>query len=131
MAQRPPYPLFSNMGTSRGALAEQAVTNHLRHKGHQIVGTNVHSRFGEIDILSQYCGILIVTEVKARGSNHFGTPAEFVNYRKQQKIILCLKHFLNQHPVWHTVPIRFDVACVTYHNDAMEIDIIEAAFDAN
>ncbi|HSG61128.1 MAG TPA: YraN family protein [Pseudomonadales bacterium] len=118
------------MSTSQGLKAEQAVTKHLCQRGHRIIGNNIHSRFGEIDILSEHQGTLIVTEVKARRHRHYGAPAEFVTYHKQQKIILCLKHFLNHHPVWHTVPIRFDVACVTLNQQTLHIEIIEAAFDA-
>ncbi len=118
------------MSKQRGSQAEQAVSEHLSHAGHRIIETNVHSRFGEIDILSEHHGTLVVTEVKARSDNRFGTPAEFVTPKKQQKIIRCLKHFLNRHPVWHTVPIRFDVACVSLRGDNMYIDIIEAAFEA-
>lgn len=118
------------MSTNRGAEAEAAVARQLELLGHKLVARNFKSRFGEIDILSSFHGTLVVTEVKARQSSMFGTPAEFVNKHKQQKIILCLKYFLNQHPVWHTVPIRFDVACVTLTNNNMHIEIIESAFDA-
>ena len=118
------------MSKQRGSQAEQAVSKQLSHAGHRIIDTNIHSRFGEIDILSEYRGILVVTEVKARSDNRYGSPAEFVTPQKQQKIIRCLKHFLNRHPVWHTVPIRFDVACVTLRGESMHIDIIEAAFEA-
>jgi len=113
-----------------GEHAEQAVKNLLLKAGHKIIENNIHSRFGEIDILSEHRGTLIVTEVKARSGTRFGTPAEFVTPQKQQKIISCLKHFLNHHPVWHTAPIRFDVACVIMKAGSMHIDIIEAAFDA-
>lgn len=118
------------MSKQRGSQAEQNVAEQLRRAGHRIIDTNVHSRFGEIDILSEQHGTLVVTEVKARSNTRYGSPAEFVTPQKQQKIIRCLKHFLNRHPVWHTVPIRFDVACVTLRGDNMYIDIIEAAFEA-
>jgi putative endonuclease len=119
------------MGNTRGAAAENLVANHLVKRGHTIIQRNFHSRFGEIDILSEWRGQLIVTEVKARSSCLFGTPAESVTKNKQQKIIRCLKHFLNTHPFWHTAPIRFDVASVITDQRGAQIDIIEAAFEAN
>lgn len=119
------------MGNQRGVAAENLVAKYLVDHGHTIIQQNFHSKFGEIDILSAWRGQLIVTEVKARSTCLYGTPAEFVTKSKQQKIIRCLKHFLNMHPFWHTSPIRFDVASVIIDQRGARIDIIEAAFEAN
>jgi putative endonuclease len=119
------------MANTQGVAAENLVANHLVERGHRIIQRNFHSRFGEIDILSEWRGQLIVTEVKARSSCFFGTPAEFVTPKKQQRLIRCLKHFLNTHPFWHTAPIRFDVASVIINQHGAQIEIIEAAFDAH
>ncbi len=55
---------------------------------------------------------LVFVEVRMRSNNRYGTPAETVNYRKQQKLIYTARHFLQFNPQYRNWACRFDIlAC--------------------
>ena len=64
----------------------------------------------EIDIIAQDGDCLVFVEVKTRRSNAYGEPSEFVDYKKQQRIIktaMCYTDVMNRE-------VRFDVIEVFY-----------------
>ena len=67
--------------------------------------------------------LLVITEVKARSNNDFGTGAEAVNLYKQKNIIAGAKFYQNKYK-YFGYQIRFDVASV----DAGTVTYIEDAF---
>ncbi len=74
---------------------------------------------------------LVFVEVRYRRSDRYGSAAESVNYRKQQKIIACARFYLSQCRL--SLPCRFDIVSVTpSRNDTGELAIswIRQAFDA-
>ena len=70
------------IGTEEEALA--AVF--LKAQGYEILEQNFRCRLGEIDIIARDGSALVFIEVKYRRNAAYGTPAEAVNLRKQQKI---------------------------------------------
>jgi putative endonuclease len=79
-----------------GKIGEQYAANYLLSKAYQIVSTNYHSRYGEVDLIVLKEKVLVFVEVKTRKSNYFGLPQESVTPRKLQRIIKTAIHFLNQ-----------------------------------
>lgn len=96
--------------------AENAAANYLRQAGCNIVAQNVHSRFGEIDLIILDADVLVFVEVKARSSNAFGSPAASVTSQKQQKIIQTAQHFLLSNPQFQQHAMRFDVVAIQLTN---------------
>ncbi len=92
-----------------GQSAELMVAGYLRSKGCIIAKMNYHSRYGEIDIIAETRKTVIFVEVKMRGENALVSPAEAVDYRKQQKIKLTANDFLSKANIPELQP-RFDVA---------------------
>ncbi len=90
-----------------GTMGEIAAARYLRRKGYQILTTNYHSRFGEIDIIADDRGTVVFVEVKTRVSSTFARPMEYVDYQKQQKIIRTALCFLAAQKL--DCPCRFDV----------------------
>ena len=99
-----------------GKKAEQLVADVLRKKGYIIAKMNYHSRYGEIDIIAENQKYVCFVEVKMRGENAIFTPAEAVDRRKQQKIILTAKNFMAKSNIPELQP-RFDVAEVYRYTD--------------
>lgn len=99
-----------------GRKAEQLVADVLRKKGYIIAKMNYHSRYGEIDIIAENQKYVCFVEVKMRGENAIFTPAEAVDRRKQQKIILTAKSFMAKSNIPELQP-RFDVAEVYRYTD--------------
>lgn len=82
-----------------GKAGEHFAIEYLQSKGHNIVKTNFHCKYGEIDIISvDYStdkATLAFTEVKARKSKRFGSATEAVDKTKLKKIIKSALCFLN------------------------------------
>ncbi|ADU26021.1 YraN family protein [Ethanoligenens harbinense] len=90
-----------------GALGERAAAVWLREHGYTIVGANVRTRFGEIDLIAEDGTCLAFVEVKTRAPNARFLPREAVDARKQARIVRTALLYLST----HTTPLqpRFDV----------------------
>ncbi len=90
--------MILTMSSSRkiGLRGEKIAVDYLKKQGYQIIGTNFHSRFGEIDIMASRNEILHIIEVKTRVSNSFGHPAEALCRRKLQAIFKTATIFISQ-----------------------------------
>jgi putative endonuclease len=91
-----------------GDTGEKLAADYLRSAGYKITALKYRAKPGEIDVIAEKSGTLCFVEVKTRSSYVFGTPAEAVTYRKQQKIINTAMCFLKQTGNLD-MPIRFDV----------------------
>lgn len=119
-------------GLSRGAAGEVMAARFLREKGYTLVGVNVRTRFGEIDMIAQKDTYLVFVEVKTRGEEALYEPREAVTGAKQSKILKTAALYLHQHPT--DLQPRFDVIEVfTGAGDPLTpkaIDHIENAFES-
>ena len=107
-----------------GRAGEELTAKHYATLGYELVARNWRSgRAGEIDLVVARRDVLVFCEVKSRTSDRFGTPAEAVDWRKQQRLRRLALAFLAAHEV-HPRQIRFDVASVL----AREVQLIEDAF---
>lgn len=93
-----------------GNFGEDAACKFLQQSGMNIIKRNFYCRSGEIDIIAKDGGTIVFVEVKTRKSAEFGTPGEFVNYRKQEKIISTALFYLGN----NDTDMRFDVVEVMY-----------------
>jgi putative endonuclease len=91
-----------------GKRSEQAACQFLQENKIKIVDKNYRCRFGEIDIIGLSEHHLVFFEVRHRQSNKFGSAAETVDTRKQQRIILTARHYLGRGK-YTELPCRFDV----------------------
>ena len=112
-----------------GDFGEKMACSYLEEQGITVLKKNFHARCGEIDIIAKDGEIIVFAEVKTRLSKNYGTPAEFVDFRKQEKIIQTALYYLGN----DDTDMRFDVIEVMYRfsGDAMEvteINHIKSAF---
>lgn len=113
-----------------GKWGEALVANDLRKKGWRILASGYRCRFGEIDLIAEDGRFLTFIEVKLRKGSAFGTAAEAVTIRKQNRIRATAELYLARYPT--RLQPRFDVAEV-YAPDGPatshpEINYIENAF---
>jgi len=101
---------------------------YLKNKHYQIIIQNLHSGGAEVDIVALKDDIMAFIEVKSRKSAAFGFPAEFVNVKKQQKIIRAAKIFSNKRN-YKKFNLRFDVISILYQDGKVIINHIENAFE--
>ena len=91
----------------KGRWGEQVAAGYLRDKGFTLLAANWRCRFGEIDLIAQDGVYLCFVEVKLRKSAGYGTAAEFVDRRKQEKLRTAALLYLAGHPT--DLQPRFDV----------------------
>ena len=112
---------------ARARWAEDLVASFYQRNGFEIVARNWHCREGELDIVATShsdTGLtIVVIEVKARATNHYGSPFEAVTQVKQKKLRIAATKFLATHPELHG-EIRFDVVAVL----GTQLDVLQNAF---
>lgn len=124
-----------------GKQKEQQAKRWLEQQGFTILAENYHCQGGEIDLIglnpsasksklnSETSGnALTFFEVKYRKNHSYGHPAEMVNIKKQQHIILCAQRFLQKHPQYQDYAIQFDV--ITFSGNQTTPQWIQNAFEA-
>ena len=100
-----------------GNAGEEFVANYLQSKNYEILARNFRfGRTAEVDIIAKVNDIIVFVEVKTRNNKKYGTPAESVTLKKQQKIITAAIKFLQDNDL-------FDRAC--------RFDVIEVFADNN
>ncbi|MGL5577137.1 MAG: YraN family protein [Sarcina sp.] len=115
-----------------GNFGEKIAFSLLQNEKHNIIETNFHTKFGEIDIISFDKDILVFTEVKTRVNKLYGTPAQSISYYKMKNIIKVAKQYI-YYKKFYTCFIRFDVIEIEVSSSSKEITTnhIKDAFRAN
>lgn len=112
-----------------GNFGEDAACGFLEKNGIKVIKRNFYCRGGEIDIIAKDGETIVFAEVKTRKSVSYGTPGEFVDFRKQEKIAETALYYLGN----DDSDMRFDVIEVLYRmcGDSpvvTEINHIKSAF---
>ena len=69
-----------------GDFGEQLAVTFLERQGYRIIGRQVRTRFGEIDIVAETPDLLLFVEVKTRRTNAYGSPEESITKAKRLHI---------------------------------------------
>lgn len=92
-----------------GKVGEKVSADFLKKEGYKIERINYKTHVGEIDIIAiDKDKTIVFVEVKTRSSDRFGEPGEAVDLKKQEKIGLVAKEYL-QKTKKTDCPCRFDV----------------------
>ncbi len=117
-----------------GRSGEDLACRELERRGYAILARRHRTRFGEIDIIAMDDGVLVFVEVKARRATAFGTPAESVTWRKQNRLQRLAAAYLAANRLG-AQPCRFDIVTVLWPASrgdtpaTPEIDILRNAFE--
>jgi putative endonuclease len=88
-----------------------------------VLARNWRTRDGELDLVVRRNRTIVFCEVKTRGNDVFGSPAEAVNHLKRQKLRVLAATWLEDSPI-RPREIRFDVVSVL----GDDVQVIEGAF---
>ncbi|ALP52319.1 hypothetical protein Tel_03700 [Candidatus Tenderia electrophaga] len=113
-----------------GTHAEAQACAYLADQGLSLVERNYRCRQGEIDLIMQHGNTTVFVEVRYRRNSGFGSGAETVDRRKQQKLINAAAHYLQRQPRRAQQPARFDVISMRPAPKALHIEWIQDAFQA-
>lgn len=90
-----------------GAWGEALAADFMRKKRYSLDAMNYRCRFGEIDLIVRNRKYLVFVEVKLRKSDSFAAAAEFVDFRKQERLRSTAELYLSENPT--QLQPRFDV----------------------
>lgn len=96
-----------------GQRAEDIAADFLRDQGLDILERNYLRRVGELDIIARERDVLVIAEVRTRGTDRYGGAAASVDPRKQQRLIRATSQFLQQRRDLSHLAVRFDVVAVS------------------
>lgn len=80
----------------KGAWAEALARKFLLAKGYSLVGQNVRTPYGEIDLWMQDGDVPVAVEVKQRKDDRFGTPLEALTPTKYRRIYQSVVYLLGR-----------------------------------
>lgn len=114
----------------RGRAGEEYAAGVLAGMGYRILGRNVRSRYGEVDIVAEKGGVLCFVEVKTRRRGAQVSGAAAVGTAKQRKILKTALTYLQENPGNDRQP-RFDLFVVETDGRGAVLghDHLEGAFD--
>jgi putative endonuclease len=91
-----------------GKWGEELAVEYLIERGYSILGQNVRTPYGEIDVIAQQqeqpCGesphqaVVVFVEVKTRSSTVYGFPEDAVTREKRAHMLAAAQGYLQIHP---------------------------------
>lgn len=89
---------MTNRKQNFGRWGEDRAVEYLEAHGYAILGRNLHTAHGELDIIARKDLVLVFVEVKTRTNHAFAFPEESVTPRKQAHMLAAAQTYLNLHP---------------------------------
>jgi putative endonuclease len=112
-----------------GKLGEDIAARFLARKGYVIIGRNIKTFVGEIDIVAKKGVSIIFVEVKTRKTETLGPPYLSVTNKKKRKLIQCALCYLKM-KYTENVPWSIDVISVELDESGGNAKQIEHFEDA-
>ena len=111
-----------------GAGGEAMAATYLAEAGYVILARNWRAgRAGELDIVAQKGGTLVIVEVKTATGERFGNPVAWVTQRKQRQLARLTQMFLAEHDGPFDA-VRFDVIAVNARKHPPTLEHLVDAF---
>ncbi|MBM3138563.1 MAG: YraN family protein, partial [Chloroflexi bacterium] len=79
-----------------GAWGEKLAAEYLEARGVEILEHNIHTPYGEIDLIGMDNDQLVFIEVRTLKSKRFGDPEVSINPKKQNHMINSALHYLQE-----------------------------------
>ena len=95
-----------------GQLGEDAAAAYLEARGYRIVGRNVRTPHGEIDLIAATDDHLAFVEVKTRTGAGFGAPEEAITPAKWAHMVAAAEYWLCENPI--NLDWQIDVIAVKF-----------------
>ncbi len=116
-----------------GDSGEERALEYLAERGLMLVARNFKTPGrggGEVDLIMRSPdGTLVFIEVRHRKSSSHGGAAASISATKMRRIIFAAQHYISRLP--RTPPCRFDVIALQGDGQDMQIEWLQAAFDAS
>ena len=110
-----------------GQEAETRAANYFIEKGFIVLERNFRYRKAEVDLIVRKKNILVAVEVKARRTDYFGLPQDFVRQKQWQRLIMAIDYYVVERNL--DVDVRFDILAFVVQNGKWNRAHIENAFN--
>ncbi|MEA2097221.1 MAG: YraN family protein [Candidatus Cloacimonadota bacterium] len=110
-----------------GSKGEKQAKDFLISNNYEIIKTNFHSPYGEIDIIAQDGEILVFIEVKTRSSD-LDSALNSISISKRKKISKTASYFLSKNDTFYDMFTRFDVIVILNSRTHTSLKHIKEAF---
>ncbi len=97
---------------ARGRVGEEAAALYLSGHGYRIIARNRRTPAGELDLVCRHGDHYVFVEVKARGSDGYGTALEAIGARKARRLRASAAWWLAEHGLF-PCRVRFDAVTVS------------------
>lgn len=113
-----------------GKAGEDFAASYFQKLGFEIKARNVHSRYGEIDLIAENGDTVIFVEVKTRSHDCLDRAADAVTPGKQKKLILTALRYISENHMEKIM--RFDIFEVYHINGRIyKFNHIKNAFEGS
>jgi putative endonuclease len=112
-----------------GRIGEALAARYLENKGYNILETNWRNRYGELDLIAERAGELVIVEVRTTRGRQYGYGFQSIGRRKQQQVRkLALAYLQSRQP--QMASFRIDVISVLLSPSGvlLRFDHLEGAF---
>jgi putative endonuclease len=109
-----------------GANAEEMACTYLKKKGYKILERNYFYDRAEVDIIAMKDEVLVGVEVKARSTDYFGDPQEFITRKKIKLLVKAMDEYVQRLEI--DKEVRFDIVAIVKSQSGYEIEHLEDAF---
>lgn len=92
---------MTNHNQRVGAWGEETAAGYVTKRGYQIIGRNIRTPYGEIDIIAEEGGIVIFIEVKTLTSSKNFQPEHQITARKREHMLNAAQHYASEHGIDH------------------------------
>jgi putative endonuclease len=114
-----------------GAAGERVSSLYLEQRGYRIIGRNVRLSSGEIDIVANHDGFLVIVEVRVRRWAGVGAALESIGPRKQDRLRRLAEEYCSGLD-GQLQPVRIDVVAIAVapRGEVREIALIQNAVES-
>jgi putative endonuclease len=81
-----------------GNQGENLAAEYLTGRGVAMIGRNVRTKYGELDLIGNCNGMTVVFEVKTRRTETYGFPEEAISQMKRKHLIASAEAYMQEHP---------------------------------
>ncbi|MFD1426574.1 putative endonuclease [Kroppenstedtia sanguinis] len=112
-----------------GQIGEALAASYLENQGYTILETNWRNRIGELDLIAEQEGELVIVEVRTTRGRQFGYGFQSIDRKKQQQVRkLALAYLQARQPQMPSFRIDVISVLLSPADDPLRIDHLEAAF---
>jgi len=95
-----------------GRWGEQYAETYLVDRGWIVLDRNIHTPYGELDLVVRQGDVLVFVEVKTRTTDSFGFPEIAVSPSKQVRLVQAAEAYLQSHADLGDLSWRIDVIAI-------------------